>query len=91
MRVRINEARHHDAMSGIDHFTIAADQTFDFASPPYSVDVLAAHEHGAIFNDRELAQVSARPRPPGPRQRDQLGTINDGKSFSHEFFGEPAT
>jgi hypothetical protein len=91
MRVSINEARHHDPMSRIDHFTIAADQTFDFASPAYSFDVLAAHEHGAIFNNRELSQVSARARPPGPRQRDQLGTINDGESFSHEFFAAPAT
>ena len=29
----IDETGHYDAMTGIDHFTIAADQTFDFAPP----------------------------------------------------------
>ena len=35
-----------------------------------------AHQHGAIFNGRELAQITACARPFRARERDDLGAIN---------------
>jgi hypothetical protein len=68
----IDETGQYDTMTGIDHFTIATDETFDFATTARCFDELAAHEHGAVFNNRELSQVSAGARSPRPRKRDQL-------------------
>src|SRR5204862_6688001 len=70
VRVGIDEARQHDASAGIDHFAIRVDETFDFTATAYCFDVLAAHEHRAVFNDRELSQVSAGARAPRPGKRD---------------------
>jgi hypothetical protein len=55
MRVRIDEARHHDATARINYFAVSVNEVFDFAASPDGFDVLATHEHRAVFDDRELS------------------------------------
>jgi lipopolysaccharide biosynthesis protein len=68
MRVRIDKARHHDAVAGVDHFTVRVNQAFDFAASTDGFDELATHEHRAVFDDRELTQITARSRASRARE-----------------------
>ena len=51
MRMRIDETRHDDATSGVDHFAIFGDQTFDFAASADGLYSIAAEEQRAVLDD----------------------------------------
>lgn len=58
--MRINEAGQDDPLAGVDHLTIGINQRFDLATPSDGFNFVAAHQHRAVFDNRELAQISAR-------------------------------
>jgi hypothetical protein len=59
-------------MFGVDNFAIASDQTFDLSTTAHSLEAIAANEHRAVVNDRELTEISAGPRAFRPRQGHDL-------------------
>jgi hypothetical protein len=51
MGVGVDKPRHNHAVSGVDNFALAGDQTLDLATPADGFEAIAADEHRAIFND----------------------------------------
>jgi hypothetical protein len=76
MSVRINEPRHYHSVSGIDDFTVAVDCALNVAAKASGFDAIATHKHRAVFDDRELAQISARAGTMRAGKRDKLRTID---------------
>ena len=72
MRVGIDKTRHDYAMTGIDDLGIAANKDLYVTPAANGFDVLATHEDRAVFNNGELAQVTARARPARARKGDYL-------------------
>src|SRR5262249_57424756 len=60
MSVRVNKPGHHHPTFGINDLTILADGRFDLAPPAGRFDSIASYQHRAVFDDRKLAQFSAR-------------------------------
>jgi hypothetical protein len=70
--MRIDKARHYDATSGVDDLAIVINQTFNLSTPANRFDLLAPHQDRAVFNNRQLTQVTANARPFGAGERYQL-------------------
>src|SRR5579871_2662203 len=74
MRVRVDEAGHHDAISGVDNCHIAPNpgtRTHPFDSP-------VRNQHRAIGNDCEIAHFGSGARACRTSQRYQLRAIDNG-------------
>jgi hypothetical protein len=70
--MRIDKAGHYDAPSRVDDFAARGNQTLNFSTPADGFDLLAAHQDRAVFNDGQLAQITAGARPLGAGERYQL-------------------
>jgi len=70
--MRIDETGHHNSMSRVDYFTVCAHQVFNLAPPANGFDMLSAHQHRAIFDDRELTQLATTTWMTHTGKRDQL-------------------
>lgn len=70
--MRIDKPGQQHAFAGINYVAIDINQRFDFTTTANGFDASIAYQHGAIFNDRELAQITARARAFRARERDDL-------------------
>ena len=81
--VRVHKSGHYHAATGIQDQAIAFDQALDLSPAAHGFNLIAAHQHCTVFNDRQLTQITAGTRPSGPGERYQLRTIHYCESFRH--------
>ena len=53
--VSIDKPGHHHAISGVNDFAIAGDQTLDLSTPAHGFDAMPTDQQRAVFNDGKLA------------------------------------
>src|ERR1700738_3319035 len=69
MGVRVYKARHNDAALGIDDLAIVLNEALDLAASANGFDQIAAHQHRAVLDNRQLTQIAAGTWPPGSGER----------------------
>ena len=74
--MRINKSRHHHSPSGIYDTAASSDDVLNFTASAYSLNPAGVYEHCAIFDDRQLTQLTAGARTMRAGKRDKLRAVD---------------
>src|SRR5262249_55302146 len=79
MRMRIDEPRHYNALTGVDNVCVAK-ILFDLITSADALDLAVADEHSAIANNPKLRHLRTNTRALWSAQRNNLRSVQNGES-----------
>jgi len=62
--VGVDKSGHNHPAAGVNDFAVRSNEAFDLATAADRLDSIAADQERAVFGDCQLAQITARARPP---------------------------